>query len=67
MAMGIHRRRDAADAIEGEDEPLAAADLGDGRVQAPGAFLPTEFAQHVVLARHAAGGDVGVEQEGPPD
>ena len=46
---------------------LGPAEIGDGAVQAPGAFLAAEFPHHVFLARHALRREVGVQQEGPPE
>ena len=64
--VGVNRGRGAPDAIEGKGDALALAEFADGRIQAFGAFLAAEFADHVIRAGHAASGHVGVQQEGPP-
>ena len=65
--MRVQRMRHPADAVEAEVHALRPAELGDGAVQAAGAVLAAEFAHDVFLPRHARGGQVRVEQEGPPD
>ena len=57
----------AQDTVEAEGDAFDAADIGDGGVEAAGAFLATEFADDIVVARHAAARHVRVEQEGAPD
>lgn len=52
---------------QAEGNAFRAAEFRDGRMQAPRAFLAAEFACQEFLAWEAARGDIGVQQEGPPD
>ena len=67
QAMRIEAGGHAADPVEAEGNAFRAAEFRDGRMQAPRAFLAAEFACQEFLAWEAARGDIGVQQEGPPD
>ena len=66
QAMGVDAGWRAADAVEAEQNALAAANLRYRRIKPTRAVLATELADHVVRPRHATSRHVWIEQEGPP-